>query len=625
MTMPNDIRRLPLLYVLATLLVVLVLLYWTRVVLIPVALAILLTFLLDPVVRLLQRPGLPRTPAVILVVVVAFALLGSIGWVVSGQLTSLANDLPHHTENLQHKLTDLRGMGRGGIIEKVQQTIEAVLREPRQAPPPRPASPLGTEPERPVPVVVQPPSVLWQLPSLLEPLASAGLVLVLVIFMLLKPSDLRNRLIRLAGYSQLTTATKALDDAGQRISRYLLMQGIVNGSFGLAVGFGIFLIGVPYAILWGFLAAVLRFIPYVGPVVAAFFPSALSLAVFPGWGQPIMVISLMLALELASSMVMEPFLYGKSAGVSEVALLVAVAFWTWLWGPVGLLLATPLTVCLSVLSKYIPPLDFLNTLIGDEPVLDLPTRYYQRLLAKDDDEAAQIVETYGETRAPEDVYDDIVVPALTMAKRDREQDTITPADLHFVLHATRTIVDSVELRQSQALTAAAGADAPTGEAPVATTSPLVHIVGCPARDDADALALVMFQHLLDPGRYALEIASAEMLTAEVVSLVGEQGIDLICIAALPPGATTPTRYLCKRLRARFPACKIMVGRWGWTGEGEANQALLRAAGADEVSMTLRESCTHVRQWGLLDSSPTPEGAPLVGLGPHLTDGSSTTP
>jgi predicted PurR-regulated permease PerM len=297
--MPNDARRLPLLYVLATLLVVLVLLYWTRVVLIPVALAILLTFLLDPVVRLLQRPGLPRTPAVILVVVVAFALLGSIGWAVTGQLTSLANDLPHHTENLQHKLADLRSLGRGGVIEKVQQTIEAVLREPRQAPPPRPESPLGAEPERAVPVVVQPPSVLWQLPVLLEPLASAGLVIVLVIFMLLNPSDLRNRLIRLAGSSQLTTATKALDDAGQRISRYLLMQGIVNGSFGLAVGVGIFLIGVPYAILWGFLAAVLRFIPYVGPVVAACFPSALSLAVFPGWGPQIMVISLFLALELA--------------------------------------------------------------------------------------------------------------------------------------------------------------------------------------------------------------------------------------------------------------------------------------------------------------------------------------
>jgi hypothetical protein len=449
-------------------------------------------------------------------------------------------------------------------------------------------------------------------------------VLVLVIFMLLNPSDLRNRLIRLAGSSQLTTATKALDDAGQRISRYLLMQGIVNGSFGLAVGVGVFLIGVPYAILWGFLAAVLRFIPYVGPVVSAFFPSALSLAVFPGWGQPIMVISLIVVLELASNMIMEPLLYGKSAGVSEVALLVAVAFWTWLWGPVGLLLATPLTVCLSVLSRYIPPLDFLNTLIGDEPVLDLPTRYYQRLLARDEDEAAELVEQYGQTHAPEDVYDDIVVPALTVAKRERALGTLTPEDLHFMLQATQAIVEAVELRQAQTLTAA-GADAPVGEAPVATTRPPVHMIGCPARDEADTLALVMFQHLLDPGRYALEIVSPDMLTAEVVSLVEAHDVDLICIAALPPGATTPTRYLCKRLRAKFPACKILVGRWGWTGEGEANQALLLAAGADAVSMTLRESHNQVRQWGLLDSSPPPERSLTVVPGPRLPDVSPARP
>jgi predicted PurR-regulated permease PerM len=225
-----------------------------------------------------------------------------------------------------------------------------------------------------VPVVVQAPSVLWQLPSLLEPLASARLVLVLVIFMLLNQSDLRNRLIRLASCSQLTT-TKALDEAGERISRYLLMQSIINGSFGVAVGLGLFLIGVPYALLWGFLAAVLRFVPYVGPAVSAILPSALSLAVFDGWVQPVLVIGLILLLELASNLIMEPWLYGQSAGVSEVALLVAIAFWTWLWGPVGLLLATPLTVCLSVLSRYIPPLDFLNTLMGDEPVLDVPTRY----------------------------------------------------------------------------------------------------------------------------------------------------------------------------------------------------------------------------------------------------------
>jgi predicted PurR-regulated permease PerM len=616
--MPFDIRKLPLLYILATLLLVLVFLYWTRVVLMPVAMAILLTFVLDPVVSLLQRVRLPRTPAVVLVVVVAFALLGSIGWVVMWQLTSLANELPQHTENLKHKLADLRGMSHGGVIEKVQQALEEVLSEPRQATPPQSSGPPRTEPEKPVPVVVQGPSVLWSLPSLLEPLATAGLVLVLVIFMLLKQSDLRNRLIRLAGYSQLTTATKALDEAGQRISRYLRMQSIINGSFGLGVGLGVFLIGVPYALLWGFLAAALRFIPYVGPGLATILPSALSLAVFPGWWQPVLVIGLIALLELMNFVVLEPWLYGQSAGVSEVALLVTVAFWTWLWGPVGLLLATPMTVCLSVLSKYIPQLDVINTFLGDEPALDLPTHYYQRLLARDDDEAVEIVDTYIQTHVPEDLYDDILVPALTAAKRDREQDAITPEDLQFVLQTTQAIMDDVALRQSQASTAVAGAIAPD-EAPVASPGPPMRIMGCPARDETDALALVMFQHLLDPSRYALEIASAEMLTAEVVSLIEQQGIELVCIAALPPGTTTPTRYLCKRLRTRFPACKILVGRWGWIGDHDANRALLLAAGADEVGLTLQESCNQVRQWAMLDASPSAERSPTLGSGPRLPD------
>ncbi|MGH8056959.1 MAG: AI-2E family transporter [Candidatus Entotheonellia bacterium] len=476
-----------------------------------------------------------------------------------------------------------------------------------------------------MPVAVQAPSVLWQLPSLLEPLASAGLVIVLVIFMLLKHSDLRNRLIRLAGYSRLTTATKALDEAGQRISRYLLMQSIINGSFGVGVGLGLFLIGVPYALLWGFLAAVLRFIPYVGPALATILPGALSLAVFPGWWQPVMVIGLIALLELTNYLVLEPWLYGQSAGVSEVALLVAVAFWTWLWGPIGLLLATPLTVCLSVLAKYIPQLDFINILLGDEPVLELHTSYYQRLLAKDDDEAAQIVEVYVKTHALEDVYDDILVPALTAAKRDREQDTLTPEDMHFVVQATRAIIDDLGLRQPQAPPSSAGASDTPGDETVARAAPKVRIVGCPARDEADALALQMFQHLLDLRRYELEIASPEMLTAEVVSLVEQQHVELICIAALPPGATASTRYLCKRLRARFPECKIVVGRWGSTGDSEANRALPLAAGADEVSMSLRESHNQVMQWGLLDSSPTPAVLPTLLQGQRLPDVSPAHP
>ena len=450
--MPVIVRKPPLFYALASFVLVIACLYWGRVVLIPVALAILLTFLLNPVVSMLQRLGLGRTPPVILTVVLAFVVLGGIGWAVTGQLATLANELPQYTSNLKNKIADLRGASQGGIVEKLERTVGELLDELHKTDSPRQGSPLAQDTEKPVLVAVQAPSVLWQLPTLFEPLATAGLVLVLVIFMLLKHADLRNRLIALAGYGQMTLATKALDEAGQRISRYLLMQSLINGSYGVAVGLGLFLIGVPYAVLWGFLAAALRFIPYVGPAVSALLPTALSLAVFPGWGQPLMVVGLIVLLELASNMVMEPLLYGQSAGVSAVALLVAIAFWTWLWGPVGLLLATPLTVCLGVLGKYVPQLKFVGVLIGDESPLETHTSYYQRLIAKDDDEAAELVDEYLQTHTLDEVYDDLLLPALTSAKRDHAQDALTDEDVEFVVQATRAIVENLGVRQTQATT-----------------------------------------------------------------------------------------------------------------------------------------------------------------------------
>jgi predicted PurR-regulated permease PerM len=615
-------RKLPLLYVLASVTVVLAGLYWARVVLLPVALAVLLTFLLNPVIAMLHRWGVPRVLAVALVVVLAFVGLGGVGWVVTRQLTTLADELPRYREHLKGKVADLRQLGQGGVVEKLQETAQEVVDELQKEAPPamgrpgvqetpsapstaapfRPTAPPAAAPEKPVPVVVQAPSVLWQLPALLEPLATVGLVVVLVIFMLLTYADLRSRLVRLVGSGRLPIATQALDEAGQRISHYLLMQSIINGSYGGAVGLGLFLLGVPYATLWGFLAAVLRFIPYVGPAVAALLPSALSLAVFPGWVQPLLVIALIVALELASNLVMEPLLYGQSAGVSAVALLVAVAFWTWLWGPAGLFLATPLTVCLGVLGKYVPQLEFLGVLMGDEPVLEPHVRYYQRLLAKDPHEAAGLAEDYRDTYGPDALYDALLVPALVMAKRDREQETLAAEDLHAFVQATRAIVEDLELRPV-ATTPDTAADA-AGQADAAPPA-VVRILGCPARDEADELALAMFRQRLDPTRYALEVVSAEALTAEVLTLVERHGAELICIAALPPEAMTPTRYLCKRLRARFPTCKIAVGCWGLTGDVEANRAALRTAGADEVGVSLEESRNQVTHLGQLHASSAP--------------------
>ena len=600
-----------LIHILGTLILIIACLYWAKVVLIPIALAVLLTFLLNPVVSTLHSRGLPRAPAVLVVVVLVFSVVGGIAWTVTRQLGILAYELPRYQENLKNKISDLRELGKNGVIKRVLTTINEITDELQRDPLP-PSEPQdgaklkaapNEEPEKPVAVVVQTPSVLWQLPSVLESLATAGLVIVLVIFMLIRYADLRARILYLAGYHRLTIATKALDEAGHRISRYLLMQSIINGSFGMAAGVGLFLIGVPYAILWGLLAAVLRFIPYVGPTIAAVLPSALSLAAFPGWGPPLLVIGLILLLELASNMIMEPLLYGQSAGVSEVALLVAVAFWTWLWGAVGLILATPMTVCIGVLGKYIPQIEFIGVLLGDEPVMEFPTNYYQRLVAKDQDEAAALVEEYLETHPLETLYDDMLIPALKAAKRDRQLGTLTDEDVHFIIQATRAIVEDLSMRQSQPVTSAAPTlTLPTRELP-ATTPPL-QILGCPAYDAADELALLMLQQLLDPSRYRTAIISAEMLIGEVLSIVERQHIQLICVAALPPGALAPVRYLCKRLRARFPDCRIVVGLWGTWEESDNPRVRFRDLGADEVGTTLVETQNQISQLSQLVSSST---------------------
>jgi len=562
-------------------------LYWAQAILIPVALAILLTFLLSPVAGALERIVFGRLPSVILIVVLTFSLLGGIGWIVTLQFGSLANELPTYRKNIRQKIADIREAGKGGALEKVQKTAEDVQEEFQKKDKPATVQ----EKLREVVVKAEESSTFWPIPLAVGPMverfAGAGLVIVLVIFMLIQREDLRNRLIRLVGYGRLTVTTRAMEEAGDRISRYLLMQTIINSSFGLAVGLVLYLIGVPYAILWGFLAAILRFIPYVGPFAAAMMPSALSLAVFEGWLWPIVVVGLFLALELLSNMVLEPLLYGESAGVSGVGLLVAVAFWTWLWGPIGLVLSTPLTVCVVVLGKYVPGMDFIGVLISDQRAMESNVSYYQRLLAMDQAEAAEIVEEHLKSHPAEQIYDDVLVPALNYVRRDRELGRLTEDVEQFVCRATREILDDLNSLKTQSSSKVSDSSkAATIDENSLAILPKVAILGCPAQDEADELALLMFRQLLDCTKYEVEIMSDAMLTAEVVALIGEKNPAMICIAAVPPGGLSQTRYLCKRLRARFPDLKIAVGRWG-SGSEDSDSILL--AGADRVGTTMIET------------------------------------
>jgi predicted PurR-regulated permease PerM len=582
----------PSLFLLPTVVLIIASLFWAQAVLIPVAVSILLTFLLTPVADSLERLGLGRAFSVILIVILAFSFLAAVGWIVTLQLTSVANELPTYRKNIEQKIADIRGAGKGGALEKVQKTAEEVKKELEKKDEPATVQPKPRE------VVVQgeQSSTFWPLPidiaPMFERLASGGLAIVLVIFMLMEREDLRNRLIRLVGYGRLTTTTRALEEASQRISRYLLMQSIINTSFGIAVGIALYFIGLPYALLWGFLAAMLRFIPYVGPWTATIMPSALSLIVFEGWMWTALIIGVFLVLELINNMILEPLLYGESAGVSEVGLLIAVAFWTWLWGPVGLILATPLTVCVVVLSKYVPQLDFINVLMSDEPVMKSDISYYQRLLAGDQDEAEEIVEEYLKIHPMEQIYDEVLIPALNDVKRDFDFGKLDENNQQFIFKATREILEDLN-----------GLNPDASSSPAAMikkasppTTPRVRILGCPVRDEADELALLMCRQLLTPIRYEMEVLADEALTSEVVDQVAEKCPALICIVSLPPGGLAQTRYLCKRLRGRFPDTRIIVGRLGT--QTANHQKVLLASGADKVAtnmIELRDQIVQVSQ------------------------------
>jgi predicted PurR-regulated permease PerM len=587
-------RKLSALILLGTVVLAVAALYWGRPVLMPLAVAILLTFLLNPVVNAMHRKGLPRAPAVLLVVFLVFSVLGIVIFAIGHQVTTFAQELPEYKHNIRKKVLDFRMAGKGTAVERIQRTIDEIIgeiqKEDRASAEARKID-QATEgsiesASKPVPVVVEDDrSARRILPSALGPamelLATLGLVVVLVIFMLLRHHEMRNRLIGLVGHTRLTTTTKALDEAGARISRYLLMQSIVNATYGAAVGIGLSLLGLPYALLWGFLAFMLRFIPYVGPWLGALFPIILSLAVFEGWSYSFSIVGLFIVLELFTNLLMEPLLYGQSAGVSAVALLVAVAFWTWLWGVIGLVLATPLTVCLVVLCKYIPEMEFIEMLMGDEPTIDSGVIYYQRLLARDHDEATEVIQTYLKHHSFEQVCNDVFIPALSFTKRDMNREKLTEDDQRYIFQATRELIETLEGGHPKKCS-------PLEESLISTSSK-VRVLCCPAQDEADELALVLFRRLLDSPCTEIEVLPPGLLSSEIVSRVIKHKPAIVCIAALPPNALAPARYLCKRLRERLPDLKIIIGRWGMQVDSKQYQDELLSAGADYVATSLIEA------------------------------------
>ena len=563
---------------------VVAILYWAREILVPIAIALLLTFVLNPVVSGLERLGLRRVFAVGISAVLAFSLLLGAGWIVTRQIAGLANDLPQYRRNIREKITDLRALKRGGALEKMEQTVDEVKSELKKT-----ENGAKEVPPKQVIVAAEEDSVFWPIPlatgPMVERIAAAGFSIALVIFMLIQREELRNRLIRILGYGRLTVTTKALEEAGQRISHYLLAQLLINSGFGIAVGVMLLLLDVPYALLWGFMAILLRFIPYIGSWAAAIMPTALSLAYFPGWITSLTVVAGFVVIELVINFLLEPRFYGESAGVSEVAVLIMAAFWTWLWGPVGLVLATPLTVCLVVFAKYVPEMTFVTVLLSDAPALEPHVNYYQRMLADDQDEGEEIVENYLEDHSAAELYDKVLIPALSQAKTDRRRGQLTARDEQAVYQCTRAILEDVQDREDPS--------APNKEAASTeqeTFPPeIVRVLGLPADGTADEVALLALEKILDSRHCKLDVVAADMLAAEMVSLVDTKRPRLVCIAATAPGGLARARYLCKRIRARFPEVRILIGRWPLSGNLDNIRASLTSAGADRITGTLLET------------------------------------
>jgi len=585
-------------------------LYWAQSIFIPVALAVFLTFLLGPLATFLQRKGLGRVPSVLSVLALAIVLLGGLVWLATAQLTSLVAQLPQYDKNIHAKFEAVNER-----FEHFNRGLNRILSPRSSATPEEPSE--ASPPARPTPVVVKPEAPPWlsRLPQFLMPLAhilgGGGLALVLTGFMLLKREDLRNRLIHLAGQGKVTVATRALDEAGYRMSRFLIAQALISATAGASIGLGLLVIGVDYALLWGFLVFALRYIPYVGIWFAALPPVLLSFAMSDGWVQPLIVVGWIFAVEMVCANVLEPWWYGQSIGVSEVSLLVMAAFFAFLWGPIGMVLSSPLTVCLVVLGKYHPRLKFLDVLLGDEPALSPPIRFYQRLLARDQDEAWEIVEDRLKSEPAEKIIDELLTPALTYAKRDRESENLSDEDEAVILGSIREIGE--ELAERMDLPAPAS-DGPIADA-AATAPPRAYLLACPAEGAEDEVAARLLEATVDPTGWEVDVLPASTLASELVVQTGEKQPDLICITALPPGGLAHTRYLCKRLRKRFPIVKIMVARWGREANSERVEEVLREAGAELFAPSLEETRKQLKVWRPVltegDNTPPPANNRLL--------------
>lgn len=531
-------------------------LYVGREVFVPIAVAILLSFVLAPVIVVLRRVRLPRTPAVVVVVILTFVGLLALGGVLALQVTDLVAELPKYRFNLSEKIKSIKdATGGSGTFERTMDMLQDLSREFEASEAGQGIAGAAGD-GQPVPVEIRerPAGTLGTLSAvltpLLHPLATFGIVFIFVLFMLLQREDLRNRFVRLAGAHDMQRTTAALDDAASRLSRFFLTQVALNASFGTVIGLGLWIIGVPSPLLWGLAAAVLRFVPYVGAVVAAALPLGFALAVDPGWSMVAATAALFLVVEPLVGHVIEPLLYGRSTGLSPVAVIVAATFWTWLWGPVGLLLSTPLTLCLVVLGRHVESLGFLDVALGDRPPLTDSELLYQRLLAADPLEAAATAEDFLRQKSLDAYCDDVVLPALRLAQRDAARGALDKARQARVKDTLSELLDHLPENE--------------GAVEAREEAPLVLVL--PARSPLDEAAALLLAHRLREDGVRSEARS----TADVHQPLPDE-TDVLVLSYLSPATPAHRRYTIRRLMRNGPERRVIVADWMAEGSPAAQQ------------------------------------------------------
>ena len=564
--------------------------YFGRPVLMPLSLAVLMSFALAPLVSLLKRLRLGNIPAVLISLVLAIVILSSLGTFMGSQLAKLAADLPRYQTNLAHKIQSVVGSAiHNDTINRLNRTLENLGQQITSGAKPDMPDVVENDPIKPIPVVIRRTSVApWSVAStvlgpLLEPLGLAAMVLVFVGFILLQKDDLRDRFVRLAGSRDMQRTTIALDEAASRLSRYLFLQTCINTGFGLTIGTGLWLLGIPNAGLWALMSMLLRFVPYVGVPLAFLFPFTLAMAVDPGWEKMVWVLVLYGSIEAVVGQAVEPFLYGRSMGLSAVAVVVAAVFWTWLWGPVGLLLSTPLTMCFVVFSRHVEGLKFLDVMLGDQPALRFEESLYLRMLAEDPDEAANEAEAFLKENSLSAYYDEVAARALMLAQADVNRGVLDPLRQNRIRDAIKGLIVNLEDVKDDG--------PPPAELPPGwQNAPVLCVAGRGPLDEAAALLLVDML-----GKYGVgaRVVSSDETSATNIRELDCHGVQLVCVSYLEPGTFKNARYQVRRLRARLAGVPVMAIFWGLQGDNSRYLDGIEATECDIVTTGLKETVQHV--------------------------------